>query len=653
MKKKSVQKVGKIGQILDLSTLLQKGLILHQIGRLEEARVWYRKVLAVNPKHFDSLHFSAVLESQLGRLEIAVKLFDQALAVNTTNAAVFSNRGNALKELNRLDDALASYDAAIRINPDYADAFYNRAITLKALNRLDDALASYNEAIRIKPNYAEAFSNRGITLKALNRLDEALASYNDAIRIKPNYAEALSNRGNLLKELGRLDESLGSYEEAIRLKPDYAEAINNRGIALKALKRLDVALASFQKAIRMKPNYAEALYNQGNVLHELKRLDEAKASYEEAIRIKPDYVEAFSNRGVSLHELNRLDEAIASYEDAIRIRPDYPDAYWNKSHSLLLRGQFMEGWSLYEWRLIIGDSNDTYCPGQGLPWRGEKEIFGKRLLIHSEQGLGDSLQFVRYLPMVVDLGAEVSFLVEKPLLSLFKSMNLPVTLVAKGDALPSFDAYCPLMSLPYVFKTTLETIPAAVPYLFADERKIAQFQQKLGLKKRLRGGLVWSGSSTHKNDVNRSIPLDLLLSLLDLPIEWHSLHKEYRSSDEALLNQELEIKRHEVELADYSDTAALIACLDIVISVDTSVAHLAGAMGKEVWVLLPYVPDFRWLMDRDDSPWYPTARLLRQDERRDWATVVSRMKELLNLLLCQHGSFGDQSLRVKSKTLCH
>jgi hypothetical protein len=253
-------------------------------------------------------------------------------------------------------------------------------------------------------------------------------------------------------------------------------------------------------------------------------------------------------------------------------------------------------------------------------------------LIHCEQGLGDSIQFVRYLSNVVELGASVIFQVQRPLLSIIASMNLPVKLIAKGDPLPAFDAYCPLMSLPSVFKTVVDTIPAVIPYLVADQGKVEKRKQQFELSDQTRVGLVWSGSVDHKNDANRSISLDKMLSLLDLPIEFHSLQKEYRKDDLVILDRDARIHRHEDELNDFDDTAALIETLDLVISVDTSVAHLAGAMGKQIWVLVPYVPDFRWLLDRDDSPWYPTLRLFRQDERREWRSVLNKVKTALENL---------------------
>jgi ADP-heptose:LPS heptosyltransferase len=264
-----------------------------------------------------------------------------------------------------------------------------------------------------------------------------------------------------------------------------------------------------------------------------------------------------------------------------------------------------------------------------LAWRGQDDIRGKKILIHSEQGLGDSIQFIRYLDQIHQLGAEIILEVPKTLATLATTIKTPLTVIEKGSKLPEFDAYCPLLSLPYVFKTTVDTIPSVVPYLSADKKKVSEWNNRLGVKTRKRIGLVWSGSAVHQNDHNRSIPLEVFTDLLKLPVEWHSLQNEYRTEDKNFLDSHPEVRQHQEELGDFADTAALIECMDLMISVDTSVAHLAGALGKTTWILLPFIPDFRWMLEREDCPWYPTAKLLRQDEERDWKKVIMKlMREL-------------------------
>ena len=283
---------------------------------------------------------------------------------------------------------------------------------------------------------------------------------------------------------------------------------------------------------------------------------------------------------------------------------------------------------MYECRLQREGAKQEFTACSGSAWRGG-DIRGKRLLIQSEQGSGDIVQFCRYIPELTTLGAEIIFEVPKALFALMQTLDAPITVVAKSNSPPPVDFYCPVMSLPYVFKTTLETIPDKTPYLFCDPVKVQQWQVRLGTKNRLRVGLAWSGSAEHKEDKSRSIPLALMTALTDLPVDFHSIQKEYRPYDAETLQQHLEIRQHQADLNDFSDTAALIACMDLIISVDTSVAHVAGATGKAVWLLLPHAPDYRWLLDRDDSPWYPTAKLYRQAQRGEWENVIGQVREEL------------------------
>jgi hypothetical protein len=641
----------------------------HRQGKMDNAKLIYKKILEKDSNHFDALQLIALIYKQTGQHEVALIFFDKALKINKTNAAVFNNRGNTLREIKRFDDALKSYDDALRIKPDYAealnnrgitlheikrfddalksyddalrnkidyaDAFYNRGNALQELKLLDEALVSYDQAIRIKPDYAEAYSNRGVALKELKLLDEALASYDQAIRIKPDYANAYSNRGVALQELKRLDEALASCDQAIAIKPDYADAYSNRGNALQEFKRLDEALESYDQAIAIKPDYADAFFNRGNALKELNRLDEASASYDQAIRIKPDYADAYSNRGVTLKELKRLDEALASYDQAIAIKPDYADAYWNMSLALLLCGKFDQGWASYEWRWKSKSLTETIGTIRNFTqplWLGEQSLQDKTILLYSEQGLGDTIQFSRYVHLVVKLGANVILEVQPSLVKLLKDVEGVSQILAKGEPLPEFDYQCPLMSLPLAFKTILATIPSSPRYIQADEQNKNNWQAKLGEKTKSRVGIVWSGSTGHTNDHNRSLTLEKIVSYLPTHIQYICLQKEFREIDKAALVENPHIEFYGSELNDFTDTAALCELMDVIITVDTSVAHLAAALGKPTWILLPFVPDWRWLLDRDDCPWYSTAKLYRQEKINDWAGALEKIKsDLINI----------------------
>jgi predicted O-linked N-acetylglucosamine transferase (SPINDLY family) len=412
---------------------------------------------------------------------------------------------------------------------------------------------------------------------------------------------------------------------------DSAERHSNRGFALAELKRWDEALASFDRAIALKTGSAEVYSNRGVVLKELQRPDEALASFDKAIALRADYAKAHCNRGVVLKELKRLDEALASFNHAVALKTDFAQARFNRSLSLLLQGDFDSGWIDYEsrWESELVAARRAFR--QPL-WLGRESVAGKTLLLYGEQGLGDTLQFCRYAQPAADLGAKVILEVQQPLKDLLADLQGVSRVIGQGEMLPEFDYQCPLLSLPLAFGTRLETIPAATRYLAGVPAKLARWQARLGEKSAARIGLVWSGGTAHKYDHNRSIALEQMLRHLPSGLQYMSLQKEVRESDRQSLQSDSRILHWGDELHDFADTAALCECMDVVISVDTSVAHLSAALGKETWILLPWVPDWRWLLDREDSPWYPSARLYRQPTSGDWASVLGRVAADLMVL---------------------
>jgi Tetratricopeptide repeat/Glycosyltransferase family 9 (heptosyltransferase) len=403
--------------------------------------------------------------------------------------------------------------------------------------------------------------------------------------------------------------------------------LNNCGITLILLRRCEEALEILDRALSISPDLAELFNNKGNALKYLARFDEALANYDRAIVLRPDYAEARSNRGNCLDEMGRYAEALACYNDALALQPGHADTHWNIAVNRLRAGDLKTGWVENEWRWKIKSLQVKHRHfGQPL-WIGAEPIDGKVLLLHNEQGLGDAIQFCRYVPLLAARGARIVLEIDGPLKELVSGLDGVSHSVVKGEALPDFDFHCPLTSLPLAFDTTLDTIPSTVPYISAGAPVAdcgARLSQNLP-----RIGLVWSGNPIHNNDRNRSMPLESLLPLLDVKAQFVSLQKDVRRSDEAVLRERSDILNLGAELRSFADTAALIGQLDLVISVDTSVAHLAGALGRPVWILLPYVPDWRWLLDRDDSPWYPTARLFRQSQTREWHSVVDRMQRAL------------------------
>ena len=618
--------------------------VLQGLGRHDEALSGYDRAIALRPDYPEALNNRGVTLQALGRLADALTSYDTALASRPDLVEALVNRGIAYYELKQFVAALADYDRAISLRPDHADALSNRGNALDRLGRREEALASFEAALRLQPHHAEALYNRGAVLHKLRRFDEALASYDAALALRPDYPEALIGRGATLNDQGQFDEALKSYDRAIALHPDYVRAQVDRGATLHEMGQTDAALKSFERALALEPDNAEALTNRGVALHELARshkapadhdalsklqqLEQALASHDAALALRPDYVEALTNRGVTLYDLKRFDEALAGYDRAIALRPDHADAHLFKGLASLVTGDFERGWIEYQWRRKAPAAK---IPTRDFPeplWLGDEAIAGKTILLHSEQGFGDSIQFCRYVPLVAARKARVILEVEPSLCALMAGLAGVTQIVARGCPLPDFDLQCPLPGLPLAFRTRLETIPSKAPYLCAPEGALGDWRTLLGTRRRPRIGLAWAGNTKHARDRERSMRLRDLLPLLDIDATFVSLQKEVRAADAAALKS-CNMLRFDAELKDFSDTAALISELDLVISVDTSVAHLAGALGKPVWILLTHVPDWRWLLDRDDSPWYGSARLFRQGETREWGSVTRRVRQTL------------------------
>jgi tetratricopeptide (TPR) repeat protein len=573
--------------------VIQAGLEHHRAGRLPEAERAYQDVLTSEPDNPDALHLLGVIAHQVGRNEDSVGLISRAAGFSPSNPVYLNNLGEAYR----------------------------------ALGKFEEALGSYDKALAVKPDYAEALSNRGLVLQQLKRHDEALAEYGRALALRPDYAEAINNRAATLIALKRFADALSSCDEAISLRPGYFEALSNRGVALHELKRYDEALVSYEKAAAIKPDSADIHYYRANALRDQKHLEPAFAGYSRVIALRPDHVEALNNRGVVLKELERYDEALADYATALRTNPDYANAHLNESICRLLTGDLERGWAKYEWRWKseFGPS-ETRDFGRPL-WLGDADLAGKTILLRAEQGLGDTIQFARYAQAVAQLGAKVILEVQPVLKALLSSIAGAHQVLAVGEPLPAFDFHCPLLSLPLAFKTRLETIPAAVPYLSADKAAVSAWRKKLAAKGTRLVGVCWKGSPEYRGDSERSMRLAELRPLLACPgLRFVSLQKELNEEERAI-TAGMENFVHPG--ADFRGTAELIGALDLVVSVDTAWAHWAGAIGKPVWVMLRSVPHWCWLLERKDSPWYPGARLFRQTRSGDWQNVVRSAKREL------------------------
>jgi len=546
------------------------------------------------------------------------------------NAALVFANALALHQAGRLAEAETLYRQILAVRPDDFDCLHFLGVIAHQRGNHAEAVRQIDIALLRHPDDAFALNNRGNALLALKRYDEALESYDRALAQKPDYDDALCNRGAALHELRRYEEALADCDRAIAMRPDHEEAHSNRGNTLKELRRFDEALASCDRALALRADFPAAHCNRANALHSLDRFEEALAGYRQAIALQPHYPEALTNRGVTLHDLRRFDEALASYRQALAVEPDYAEAHFREAMWRLLTGDLARGWAKQEWRWksrqLAGAGRNFRQP----LWLGTDEIAGKTILIHAEQGFGDTIQFCRYLPHVAERAERVILEIPDPLQELMATLPGGAQIVSRGT-LPDFDLHCPLLSLPLAFGTELATTPSATPYLRAQADQVGRWSDRLGAKTRPRIGLVWSGNAAHKNDHRRSIGLASFLSILDgIGATFVSLQRDVRADDAAVLRHRGDIVHFGAELKTFSDTAALIMNLDLVISVDTAVAHLAGALAKPVWVLLPFIPDWRWLLDRDDSPWYPTARLFRQDATRTWGGTLARVRAALD-----------------------
>lgn len=513
------------------------------------------------------------------------------------------------------------------------EAKFEQAYAFHQKGMLEQARALYLEALKANLDHVDSLHFLGVIEDSLGNHARAIALIGRAIEIVASNPSCFLNLGNAQVHQRDFEAALGSYAKAIALKPDYAKAYVGRASVLNEMGQPAAAIECLDATIAMDPACVEAHYNRGFILKQMGHLDAAIASYDQAVALRPGFAEAYLGRGDALVQQNAVAAAIVNFDHAIAIRPDFALANWAKSLTLLLAGDFASGWALHEWRWKIAkDDKDLRTYAQPL-WLGSESLNGKTIFLYGEQGLGDWIQFCRYAGLVAEMGAKVVLEAPAPLFELAKSLDSVVTLIQRGSVLPAFDYHCPLLSLPFAVKTSVDTIPSSEVYLRSKHLHSAKWAGKLRDRHLPRIGVVWSGNATHLNDRNRSIPLASLLAGLPDNFEYVSLQKEVRDSDQAALNASVTLRHFGEEIEDFSDTAALCALMDVVISVDTSVAHLSAALGKETWVLLPFAPDWRWMLGTDKSPWYPSMTLFRQAEARDWSEVLERVARRLKELL--------------------
>ena len=646
-----------------VDALLDRAIDAHECGQLEQAERGYEEVLRHRPDEFDALHLLGVIALQHGRVDRGVALIQKALEVDDGMAEAHANLGMGWMEMQRPDLAQDCFERACRLETGVAEHHFRRGVALGALQRWQDAAACLQRALDLREAHAPTHLALGDAQRALGHIDsarhhyarssalqpdgpariklasvcleagrpaEALAHCDAMLAREPSHARALSMRADALQALGRSDEALSAYDRALAAQADDAATWTHRGNTLLKLGRTHDALASYRRAEELAPDNASVLGNLGGALREADRLDEAAACCQRAVSADPRHADAQMNLGSVLLDTGRLEEARAAFGRVVDLVPDHADAHWGMSMCDLLRGDFERGLPAFEWRWKQASFTSWRRHFDQPLWLGGEPVRGRTVLLHAEQGLGDTLQFCRYASMVADLGARVILQVQPTLLPLLRDLPGVSLCLSLTQSPPPFDLHCPLLSLPLALATRLESIPAALRYLAADPRRCEQWARRLGPGAGPRIGLVWSGNPAHRNDRHRSLALEDLLSAIPEGVALYSLQKDLRADDRRALERTGRVTHFGDELEDFGDTAALAEQMNLVISVDTSVAHLSAAMGKPTWVLLPWLPDWRWLLGRDDSPWYASVRLFRQSRRGDWTTALARLEQALH-----------------------
>jgi tetratricopeptide (TPR) repeat protein len=535
----------------------------------------------------------------------------------------------ALHQQGRLDEAEKLYARALKLQRDNFDALHLLGVLNHQRGKAGEAHRLIAAALKVNPGSPDALSNVALVLHALKRSDEALAHLDKALTLAPGHLDALNNRGNVLLDLKRPEEAIKAFDAVLAVAPRHLQARINRGNARMELGRADDALIDYDAALAAAPNHPLAFYNRGNALRLMGREPEAIVAYERALSAAPEHVNAWLNRGHALAALNRHRDAVTSYDRTLALQPDHADAHFNAAMSLLTVGDYARGSQEYEWRWKrtgMAARKEFRRP----PWLGETPLAGKTIMLHAEQGLGDTVQFARYVPQIARMGARVVLEVPPELKTLLSGLDGVAAIVARGEKLPPYDLHCPLGSLPLACRSDASNIPATIPYLSAPEAHLAKWRARLERLPSPRVALAWSGRAAHPNDRNRSVSLAGLKPLLSAPgVSFISVQRELRAEDAEALSHEPGITHVGAGLDDFADTAAVLTLCDLLVCVDTSVAHVAGALGRPVALLVPYQPDWRWMLDRDASPWYPNIRLFRQTAPRDWDGVIARVRDAL------------------------
>jgi len=636
------------------NTLINLSVVLLEYKKYEQAEDIIDKAISIYPSDEVILSLQARLFEECDRINLAIKVHKKIIDINPKNTESIKIKENLIKKIidniilkyrdNKIEEALSLISEIILLEKENPYIYNIRANIYADQDLKAEALINYKKAIKYKSNYSEAYHNCGVIYEEMGNLEEASFNYKNAIKYSTNNSEAFYNLGNVQKKLNRIEEALENYEKAIELNPKFVEAHFNKGNLLIENKNWKESIVCFQEVINLKIDYAEAYYNLGNVYEELHLFEVALHSYEKAIKYKPKYAQAWTNKGVVLEELRIIDEALVSYDKAIELENDYAPAYHNKALLLLLNGEIKAGFKLYEWRWLIKDNNsqqDKRVFSKPL-WLGKEKLNNKIILIHSEQGLGDTIQFCRYIPLLKKIGAKVIFEIQSPLKNLLKNLEGVNYFITSNDPVPFYEFHCPLLSLPLAFNTCLETIPVNIPYLQVSNQLVDKWSQYLG-NSEFKIAICWQGSAQSRLDYGRSFQVALFEKISQIKgVRLISIQKNFGTEQLENLPADITIEKISEDFDNgenaFLDTAAIMKSVDLIITSDTSLSHLAGALGLPNWLLLKRIPDWRWMLDRSDSPWYPNHKLFRQKKIGDWLSVFDEVENEIKLLISNSNS---------------
>jgi tetratricopeptide (TPR) repeat protein len=602
-----------------------RGSAYFEIKKMQEAFADYQMALKMQPEFTDAQYNLANLYSATHKHEEAITAYNKILQKDSLQIDALYNRGNTYKKIKKYQEALLDYQKVLHIDPNNMQALLNLGNTCIALENFDEALNAYEKILTVNPIHAEVVLARANALILHKKYELAIDAYKTYIQIKPDEKESYYGLGNALKDTLKFEEAIYCYKKAIEIDPEYFDALTNLANTLRRVKRFDEAALYYSRAVEANPNEPDAYSNLGNILHDLNRTDLAIDAYAQALVVAPNDVRANYNIGNIYKELNQFEEAIQQLDHVLTLNPDDEETLFAKGIMLLTLGKYREGFQLYEKRWERGSLIEKLRVYPQPFWNGTQSLEGKTILIYIEQGLGDTIQFCRLLYQLENKGAKVIFEVQKPLIGLMNQVPGVSQVISYKTEFTEFDYYCPLLSLPHYLTLELDNIPFAQGYLKPLQEYLNKWQLRLGPKTKPRVGLICSGNKMHENDQNRSILLFEIIPYLPQEFEYITLQKEMRDVDRQLIEKYPLFKSYGDELDHFEDTAALCELMDVVISVDTSVAHLSGAIGKKTWLLIPFSPDWRWMLDRKDTPWYQSMTIYRQESMKNWAPVFAKV----------------------------